>query len=247
LTYEHRDLVKRLLEIGAKPDMGGGETILMALARLDRLEMLKIVLGRTNSPLLLEATHGGDTVFGKATDGRRFKSLGLLRQHGADPDHQCAGATPLFRAAARGDKNMVRVLRIHNADLEKACSGMSPLFIAARNNEYEAVRMLIMLGADLESECAGATALYDAVRRDSIKMVALLVELGANPYARVGGVPALIVARDQGFLDVAKLLHSQYTIREFYAWLIVRLYIFGGPLLALAQWCKQGKRYSDVV
>jgi ankyrin repeat protein len=245
LTYEHRDLVERLLEIGAKPDMDGGETILMTLARLGRLEMFKIVLGRTNSPLHLEATHGDDTVLGKATDRRRFKMLGLLRQHGADPDHPCAGATPLFRAAARGDKNVVRVLRIHNADLEKPCSGMSPLFIAARNNEYGAVRTLVMLGADLESDCGGATALYDAVRRDSIKMVVLLVELGANPYARVGGVPALIVARNQGFLDVAKLLHSHYTIREFYAWLIVRLYIIGGPLLALAQWCKQGNHYSQ--
>jgi len=239
LKYEHRDLVERLLKIGASPDMGGGETTLMILARLGRLEMFRIVLRCTNSPLLLEATHGGDTVFGKATDGRRFKFLGLLRQHGADPDHQCAGATPLFRAAKRGDKNAVRILRAHDADLEKPCSGMSPLFAAARNDKYEAVRTLVMLGADLEFECAGATALYDAVRRDDIRMVMFLVELGANPYARVGGVPALIAARNKGFLDVVKFLQSHYTIREFYAWLIVRLYIFGGPLLVLAKWCKR--------
>jgi ankyrin repeat protein len=242
LMYEHKDLVNRLLELGARPDMGGGETTLMMLARLGRLEMFKIVLRCTNSPLLLEAEHAGDTVFGIATDARRFKILGLLTQHRANPNHRCAGATPLFRAAARGDKNAVRVLRAHYADPEISCSGMSPLFAAARNDKYEAVRTLVMLGADLEFECAGATALYDAVRRNDIRMVMFLVELGANPYARVGGVPALIVAYNEGFLDVVKFLQSHYTIREFYAWLIVQLYIFGGPLLVLAEWCKRRNR-----
>lgn len=242
LMHEHKDLFNELLEKGARPDMGGGETTLMRLVRLDKLEMFKIVLTvlpRTHSPLLLEETHEGDTVFGKASDARRFKMLGLLKQHGADPNHHCAGATPLYRAAARGDKNAVRVLRRLGADLEKPCDGMSPLFAAARNRKDEAVRGLVKLGADLEFERGGATALYDAVQRRDINMVRLLVELGANPYARVGGVPALIVARNEGFLEGIKFLQSHYTIREFYAWLILQLYIFGGLLLLLAQWCKR--------
>lgn len=235
LMHEHKDLVKRLLDMEAEADMGGGETILMTLARLNKLDMFKIILGYPKLRAGLEATHGSDTVFGKATDDGRFKMIEVLRHHGADPDHQCAGATPLFRAAARGDKNMIKVLGELKADLEKPCSGSSPLFVAAQNDKDGAVRTLVKLGANLEFECGGATALYDAVRRNNVKMVVLLLELGANPYARVGGVPALIVARNQGFVDVAGLLHSHYTIREFYAWLIVRLYIFGGPLLALAQ------------
>ena len=240
LTCEHKDMAELLFENGARPDMDGGETILMTLLRLDRLEMFKLVLCHTRRPLRLEATHSGDTVFGKATDKRRFKMAELLGQHEADPDHPCGHATPLYRAAARGDKNMVRFLRRQNADLEKSCNGMSPLFIAARNNRYEVVRALVKLKADLESECGGATALYDAVRGNRMGMVKLLVELGANPYARVGGVPAVIMARNQGFSDVADFLDSQYSIWEFYAWLIARLYVFGGPLLAVAQWCKQG-------
>lgn len=150
---DHRDVVRLLLERGAKPD--DGESCYHA-AELNHRACLEMLLahgadlsGRSstyhNTPLyFLSGYHGG-------TDKSATVALGMqwLLEHGADPNVWSGEAkeTPLHRCAASGWGPVVEMLLAHGADpAQERADGRNAYALAVRGGHPEVARSLAARG-----------------------------------------------------------------------------------------------------
>jgi ankyrin repeat protein len=84
--------------------------------------------------------------------------------------------TPLYLAAYKGRKEVVRVLLDAGADTDQASTidhGATPLFASAQNGNVEVVRALVEAGAniDLAETTNGATPLYVSTQNGHVEVV----------------------------------------------------------------------------
>jgi ankyrin repeat protein len=132
-------------------------------------------------------------------------------QRGADVNHQDdIGASPLSRAAAEGEHEVVRILVEASATLDAQDEkGRTALFWAAKKGHSNVAKVLIDNGANLnltDNEW-GRTALHFAIERENVEVAKLLITAGAPLDIKDGeGRVPLSYAAEQGLEDVVTLL-----------------------------------------
>jgi F-type H+-transporting ATPase subunit beta len=122
-------------------------------------------------------------------------------------------ATPLIRAAERGDMAIMKLLVEAGAGVDDVCgcnTAETPLWAATLTDQPEAVAYLLEHGADPNVGGAlGHTALHLAAMRDWPHLVKMLLSYGADPHlVDKAGRTALDWAELKGHAQVQSLLRS---------------------------------------
>ncbi len=104
-------------------------------------------------------------------------------------------ATPLYRAAAYGHREVVDFLLAKGADVDaKNDSGFTPLIAAAASGHVEIVKLLASKGANVDAKNNdGFTAMHWAAANNQLDAIRTLLDLGANVNSARwanGGYPA---------------------------------------------------------
>jgi ankyrin repeat protein len=211
------DLAQKLIEAGAdvnQPDLYGETALFTAIDLRSRADGGRASIDPTN-------TVTGLTV------------VKLLLDRGANPNAQLSfkpanvrgimmtrGATPLIRAAANGDLEVVKLLLEHGADATVYMADrQTPIHaaIAGRAPEPQAIEMIKLLhkaGTDVNvialvnhpEEIRGGTALHYAVRKREKEVIRLLASLGIDMNAvDQDGLTALDYTQSRGFMPFMAL------------------------------------------
>lgn len=156
----------------------------------------------------------GNTVLGKAVQGKSVEVVELLLRHGADPcQANQAGFTPLDAAIRSGNAQILACLRAHAVPLsghqaaalgevdilrqrieagELALGAVDPrggtlLHAAASGSQPEVAELLIELCCAIDAvNRHGIGALGEAVEAKSVEVARLLLEKGADPNSQGG-------------------------------------------------------------
>ncbi len=145
----------------------------------------------------------------------------VLLAHGADPNVEYQGKTPLYNAVASGHSDIVRLILAHgpNPAMDTAPEGkLSLLMSAVRTGNTDIVSLLIGHGCrvdfvDRNAVPAGRTPLSLACAQGTVAMVKLLLSQGAN-INYTGGVAdsPLLTALSARRPEVAELLLEDKTV-----------------------------------
>ena len=105
----------------------------------------------------------------------------MLLKHGANPNIQVNGKTPLYNALISKNENKVKLLLKYDANPNlKTFNKDSLLHRAVLNGEEEIVKILLKNGADVNIKNRGKeTPLDVAVRRYQVEIAEILLEKGA--------------------------------------------------------------------
>jgi ankyrin repeat protein len=219
-----RDELRALLE--KRPDVNAVATPLCVTALMcaahdpAKVAMLIAAGANVSATTLIAAganvratTTAGHTALLVATnyDGAA-ESVRLLLKHGADPNARLnrGRATPLLRAALRGDRTVADMLLAAGATLNDRPEGSTALMAAVSQSDIAFVTFLLDRGANLESQVNASAAVMNgenrptplmlAADRSATDLVRLLLKRGANVNARdVQGMTPLMYAA--GALD----------------------------------------------
>ncbi|MGE5638912.1 MAG: ankyrin repeat domain-containing protein [Clostridia bacterium] len=164
---------------GLDPNSTGpnGQTILMAAARLGRLDVVKTLLSLKADPNRRSAQ--GDTALMMASLGGHLDIVKTLFASGARMD--TSGWNALHYAAYSGSHEIVHFLVLRGADKNALAPNWdTPLILAIRNGRTEAAKALIEDKADLtHRDKNGQTALGLAKAKGEQEIVQLLAKAGA--------------------------------------------------------------------
>ena len=198
----HYDLAATLLDLGADPNVGDSTGMTPLYAAVD-MHTLDETPGRP-APVPSGQMGALDLMERLLARGARPDPalLGpiLERVHNNPDGGLGAGATPLMRAARKGDLGAMRVLLAHGASVDaRTARGTTALMYLAgaggqiRFAEYdthratdaefvEGLKLLIASGAAIDAvDGSGQTALHVAVTSRGLPVVAYLLERGARP------------------------------------------------------------------
>ena len=213
----HAGIVERLLEAGAKPNLGprSGETVLMRCAHTGDPAAVRALLAYGADVHATDPSRG-QTALMWAIANRHPDVTRVLLEHGAGVDvrttvvrqlrgtgersttspsgatyFDAGGFTPLLFAARQGDVDSARLLLDAGAGVnDTAADGNSVLVMAAMSAHGHLGEYLLERGADPDASGAGYTALHAAVLRSDPGLVRALLAKGANPNVRlVKGTP----------------------------------------------------------
>jgi ankyrin repeat protein len=216
----HYDVAALLLESGADPNVAdsAGMTPLYAAIDMNTLDETPgrpapIPSGDLDAPAIVRLllAHG-------ANANAALKGTVLERVHNNGDGTLGAGATPLMRAARKGDVALMRLLLDHGADATRrtAKQGTAFLYLAGlgglgRFGEYdltratdkefvEGMKLCLEHGSEIgETDDSGQTALHIAVIQREASSVRFLIDRGARLDARDRqGRTALDVAQGVG-------------------------------------------------
>lgn len=174
--HRHKMLVWLLLQLGAKPSVGGGpyaNTALHIAAEKDE-SITWLLLENAADPNIQNAL--GHTPLHLAAHHGRASTAWLLLLKGSRPElRNKAGKMPVHIATARDHGPLLSTLLQHQHDGMSATSeldshGWAPLHIAAREGAVTAARRLIAAGADVNAACeddSQRTALHIAAEEGS--------------------------------------------------------------------------------
>jgi ankyrin repeat protein len=148
---------------------------------------------------------------------QRYEVAAYLIDRGADVTYRRAskhrpdptrGQTPLWWAANHGHLPMARRLLREGAEINTPDHhGSTPLIEAASSGHLEMVRFLVENGADLDARIYdGRTALNMAATNGRTAVVDYLLGMGCDPDEAGSGHTPLMVAADNNFYEMAKLL-----------------------------------------
>jgi ankyrin repeat protein len=215
-------LVKRLLNMGAHPDLQEADELtplMVAVGRGD-LKMVKVLLKAGADPQ--KTAQKGLTTLDLAIQGKHSEIVKLLEKRVAASARSLLAAvqardarmveklvrqgvpvnvreaefgyTPLSWAAERGSTRIVRCLVAAGADLEaRDFFKQTPLWTAVLNDDARIVRVLLDAGADCSvRDRSGDTLLQSAIWSESTRSIRLLIEAGADVNAVAEGTPAAI-------------------------------------------------------
>jgi ankyrin repeat protein len=107
----------------------------------------------------------------------------LLISHGADPNEECGGWTPLHAASEHGSPEIARVLLEHGANPNALNrSGGTALHVAL---EFTVVELLLDQGMDVDvRDKRGWTPLHEAAYDLNLQVFVALLDRGADPHAQ---------------------------------------------------------------
>lgn len=200
----HYDLAALLLDLGADPNVGDSTGMTPLYAAVD-MNTVDETPGRP-APVASGALSAADIVARLLARGAnpdaRLKTPILERVHNNPDGTLGAGATPLMRAARKGDLRLMRVLLDGGASPSaRTARGGTPLLYLAglgglgRFGEYdltratdaeyaEGMRLVLDRGALVsEADDTGQTALHVAAAQRDEAVVRLLLERGARADA----------------------------------------------------------------
>lgn len=227
------ETIARLLDAGADPNQSGsdGLTPLMHAARLDRVDLVDMLLARGADP-------SGTTPDGKTAEsiaeakGARAALVRLVEHRGGDvasarllslPEAVEAGdiarvrdlltgegmvdramddGSLVVKAIERDDADMVRVLLAAGVSIQTAPDWGSPVVCAAERGHAEILHTLFDAGADPNDDAAEALAA--AACSGSGAAVQCLIDAGID-VAAVGAL-AVVAAADAGRSDALALI-----------------------------------------
>ena len=136
--------------------------------------------------------------------------IAVLLKHGADVNaHHPDGGTPLIKAAARSNRDVVQALLAGGAKVDdQDAEGWTALMWAAEYGKLETVEALLNAGANPNARNeAGVAAIMTATLKGHFEVLKLLLEKGADVNAHaIDGATALMFAAEEGNVAVLKLL-----------------------------------------
>ncbi len=155
-----------------------GQSVLMAAARLGRVDIVRLLL--TRKAKLDQQSPQGDTALMMAALGGHLDIVRMLAEHGAAI--RKAGWNALHYAAFGGFPDVVHYLLEHGADKDApAPNADTPLMLAVRYRKLEAAQALLARHPDLGHRGQdGKTALGIAKAKDEPELVDLLSRAGAK-------------------------------------------------------------------
>jgi ankyrin repeat protein len=142
---------------------------------------------------------------------KRADAVGRLLELGESPDRSgYFGLTPLMRAAAHGDMEIMDLLLAHGASVQAVykLDDFTPLLFAARFGRFGAVKRLLEAGADVNrAASSGRTPLFLAAEGGHADVVRYLLERGVKvDQALKTGETPLLAACNNGDAAVAAML-----------------------------------------
>jgi hypothetical protein len=135
-----------------------------------------------------------------------------------------AAGSPVYGAAAAGDRTLLRALRDHGADFDAestmpTTTGETALIVAVQSGNLEAVRLLLEFGAHADHvNSQGTTALHQWVLASSHagEIVALLLKSGADADLKdASGVSARDQSYIRGPFDVREVIEKWKPLPPF--------------------------------
>lgn len=211
-------VVKTLLLAGANP-----EQPLLDAAEQGKVEIVKLLLldsrnankvdKYSRTPLYIAALNGHLNVvkavltLGADTEiaGMRFENKPLYMDEGGCDWGTCAGWTPLYVAAARNHREIVKLL------FEAGADAWTPLFIAAGKGYPRMVRLLLDFGVDMDlASSSGWTPLFVAAAMGHLEVVRVLLQAGADvERADKFDRTPLSIATQNGHIKVVEALKER--------------------------------------
>lgn len=228
----HAAAMDALLDSGASVDATSsfGFNAMMFAAREGRIDAAKRLLqaGVDVNAVMMPQKPGGRAPRSRtsalmlAVESGHFELAMILVQHGADPNDQRSGYTPLHavtwvRKTSRGD----------------GIDGDPPPRGSGKLHSLQFVRMLVAAGANINSQLAkgpsgraklnhrGATPFLLASKTADLPLLKLLLELGADPSVTNGdGCTPLMAAAGIGVTAVGEEAGTESEVHETIAWLV---------------------------
>jgi WD40 repeat protein/ankyrin repeat protein len=205
------DMVKRLLAMGASPELddGDGWTPLHCGAFEGRDSIVEVLIAsganvnakskRHLTPLHLAAKKG------------QTATMKLLIHHGGDIESKTDdGWTPLHEVVESTDWALRTLLEAGALPNASTYAGYTPLHRAAHMDKATAVSILVDAGCDInQTDDAGLNALHFAASKAGLRTIEYLLRLGANPHLRdrQGLLPIDYAVNKKNF-DVAERLQK---------------------------------------
>ena len=209
----HHDVVKILLDYGAKADVisATGPTPLTRAAYNGHVDIVKTLI---DAGAHLECRDWSrSTALTLAAQQKHVGIVSQLTEAGANLDSRDGDdPTPLWYAADRGHLDVVKVLIARGADIEsREWSRSTPLHLAAKKGNLEMVTYLLDHGADIEAKDGfGLSSLAWAADGAHLAVAALLLDRGACLASDDGeGQTPLCWAARSGSLDMVQMLHKR--------------------------------------
>lgn len=193
------DGVKDFLGLGFSPEGRDhqGRTALMVAVTTGELALVSLILGAGADP---NARAPG--VPGLPAQEATGESAGNLAQAPGEPE---ALITPLTLAIETGVPEVTSALLSAGAIL--LGPGDPPLHFAAQEGDIDMVRAIVEAGAGVDlTDDDGATALHYAAMYGHAEVVEYLVSVGADVHARFGKETAIVLAAQNGAVEVVELL-----------------------------------------
>jgi len=215
----NQDLVRFLLDRGAKPDAerGDGITPVMTAAGAGHLEALRMLLARIPAAANQADAEGHTPLMHAARRGQTAAAR-LLLQAGAKPDAaDHTGRTALMHAAQNGSAECAALLLGHKADVNaRDKAGDTALLLAARYcREPSVVAALLRGGADASAKDArGRTAFDLALARRSPAAIALRRRTAVRNAATAAGPTLPAEARAAAERGLTLIERSTKTFSE---------------------------------
>ena len=228
----HVPAIDALLDAGALVDVTSsfGFTAMMLAAREGRIAAAKRLLeaGVDVNAVMMPKKPGGRSPRSRtsalmlAVESGHFELATMLVQHGADPNDQRSGYTPLHaitwvRKTSRGD----------------GIDGDPPPRGSGELHSLQFVRMLAAAGADVNRQLAkgpsgraklnhrGATPFLLASKTADLPLLKLLLELGADPtLTNADACTPLMAAAGVGVTAVGEEAGTESEVHETIAWLV---------------------------
>lgn len=175
---------------------GYGRSPVMLAAMYNKTSILRYLLTNTDIPANGSDLHGLTALhYCCAASGKTpVKTASILLSAGGNPiQEDNYGVTPLHKAAAFGQHEIVRLMAKQKLDINvptglnhsvgevPTSAKDSALHISSRSGNHFMTEQLLRLGADPSYPNAeGNTALHDAVRSEHPEVVSLLLSFGAD-------------------------------------------------------------------
>jgi cytohesin len=209
VQYKNMPMVRFLVTRGARLDAKttAGFTASWLAVEHGCVECLRL-LAQGGADMNARSTKGGQTLLIRAAKDGNPQIIALLLDGGAQPNLAANdGYEALHTAVWNGHKETVEMLLAHGADINAATEAGTPLYNAVTHRQPDLLAMLLDRGARWDLGYHGLTSLQRAARGGETVMVRMMLDRGADPNASTETQPQpIILASDQGHLDVVKLL-----------------------------------------
>ncbi|KAL8999147.1 MAG: hypothetical protein Q9169_001926 [Polycauliona sp. 2 TL-2023] len=204
-------LVQMLLEHDLDTEAhapGSGAALYTAVTK-GHPEIVKLLLAYGADPN--KRPSGTEPALYKAVSKQHVDIVELLLQQPnlRIDDTPPGGTTAMYRAAKKGNTELVRKLLAAGAKVDAAPMGTnSAMFEAAKRGDYDICKFLLEQGAEVDRRTTGGdTALCNVVGKKDMAIIRLLLEHGAKINAKAwGGETALQKAVSKGKHDQVELL-----------------------------------------
>jgi len=207
------------------------QAVILCKELLNRVQETQKRENLLNATVVEEFTRGAQTIRARvaaihiaAYNGNTGVVRLLCQEYGVHADCSTSetleepplkGITPLYWAAVKGQRELVKLLIDSTDDgLNAKCTedGDTPLYVAAQNEHIEVVKLLLDHKADMDASrhTDGTTPLFIAARNKHTEVVKLLLDYKANVNAsRHTGATPLYIAAQYGHTEVVELLLDQ--------------------------------------